>query len=64
MRLFNSVSVDYPWEKSRITAYAKTTKNVMNYRRQKTYRRDREVVAMLDYDSSHRIGFLVPCTRG
>jgi hypothetical protein len=63
MRLFNSVSANYPWEKSRITAYTKTTENVMNYGRLMAYLRDREVVAMLDYDSSSRIGFLVPCTH-
>jgi hypothetical protein len=63
MRLFNSISANYPWEKSRITAYAKTTENVMNYQRLMTYLHDREVVAMLDYDSSSRIGFLVPCTH-
>ena len=32
MKLFHSVSADYPSEKSRITAYVKTTENVMNYR--------------------------------
>ena len=50
MRLFDSVSADYPWEKSRISAYAKLTDNVMNYGRLMAYLRDREVVAMLDYD--------------
>ena len=41
MKLFHYVSADYPWEKSRITAYVKTTKNVMNYRRLMTYLRNR-----------------------
>ena len=63
MKLFHSVSADYPWEKSRITAYVKMKKNVMNNRRLMIYLCDREVVAMLDYDSSRRIGFLVPCTH-
>ena len=63
MKSFQSVSADYQWEKSRITAYVKMKKNVMNNRRLMIYLRDREVVAMLDYDSSRRIGFLVPCTH-
>ena len=63
MKSFHSVSADYQWEKSRITAYVKMKKNVMNNRRLMIYLRDREVVAMLDYDSSRRIGFLVPCTH-
>jgi len=63
MKLFHSVSADYPWEKSRITAYVKMTKNVMNNRRLMTYLCNRELVAMLDYDLSRRIGFLVPCTH-
>jgi len=48
MKLFHSASADYLWEKSRIPDYVKTTENMMNYRRLKTYFRDREVVAMLD----------------
>jgi hypothetical protein len=57
----NSIFADYPLEKCRINAYAKTTKNMMKYQKLMTYLCDREVVAMLDYDSSSRVGFLVPC---
>ncbi len=60
VRLFRSVSDEYPWTKCKVTAKGANKAAFQSLMR---YLLDREAVAMLDNNYENRIGFLVPHTE-